>query len=324
MVKNPFGQEKSSNSMVKSSNSIEIEAQRAIAEVQASMVLARQNPRNEMKSCDKILTMCGRSVLAEKAMYSYARGGTNITGPSIRLAEAIAQQWGNLNYGWKTISSNDEQSEIETFAWDLETNVKVSRRVTVPHVRYAKGKTTPLKDPRDIYEVLANNASRRMRACILEVIPTDVVEMATEQCLATLQSNVKTDKETIKNMVEAFKAFGVSKSMIEGFIQRSITAITSQNVIRLKQIYQSIKDGMGDVGDYFKVDTVEMINLNEAPQKQAQSQAQTQAPKTQPEAKAKEKEVEKELPQPNQEGLNLLAQNDPSFAEDEQALYDMI
>ena len=73
--------------------------QRNIAEVQAAMVIARSNPRDQRRSMDNILNACTRSSLAESALYSYSRGGTDITGPSIRLAEAMAQSWGNLQFG---------------------------------------------------------------------------------------------------------------------------------------------------------------------------------------------------------------------------------
>ena len=37
---------------------------------------------------------CQRRKLAESSMYEFPRGNEKITGPSIRLAEAIAQNWG--------------------------------------------------------------------------------------------------------------------------------------------------------------------------------------------------------------------------------------
>ena len=72
---------------------------RAIAEVQAALVIARQNPRDERASMDRILIACQRPGLANAAVYHYSRGGSDISGPSIRLAEAIAQSWGNLQFG---------------------------------------------------------------------------------------------------------------------------------------------------------------------------------------------------------------------------------
>jgi hypothetical protein len=52
---------------------------RAIAEVQAAMMVALANPRNQVEAMDRILNACTRPSLAATAVYSYARGGTDIT-----------------------------------------------------------------------------------------------------------------------------------------------------------------------------------------------------------------------------------------------------
>ncbi|PWW19485.1 hypothetical protein DFO73_12055 [Cytobacillus oceanisediminis] len=62
------------------------------------------------------------------------------------------------------------------YAWDLETNVRQEKVFTVKHSRKAKGSITKLDDPRDIYELVANNGARRLRSYILGIIPGDIVE----------------------------------------------------------------------------------------------------------------------------------------------------
>ena len=68
---------------------VDIEQQRAISEVQGAIILAKRYPRNQIEAMDRIMVACQRPGLAEQALYSYAKGGTEITGPSIRLAEAV-------------------------------------------------------------------------------------------------------------------------------------------------------------------------------------------------------------------------------------------
>ena len=67
---------------------------RQAQEVQAAMVIAKKFPRDEAKAFDKIMRSCQRKGLAEQAEYTYPRGGQKVMGPSIRLAESIAQNWG--------------------------------------------------------------------------------------------------------------------------------------------------------------------------------------------------------------------------------------
>lgn len=232
---------------------IDTEGQRAIQEVQAAMTIAKRFPRNVKESLDRILNSCTRTSLAEQALYTYSRGGTDISGPSIRLAEAVAQQWGNLQFGIRELEQRDGESTVEAFAWDLETNTRQVKVFQVPHTRYTKAKgNTPLSDPRDIYELVANQGARRLRACILGVIPGDVIDEAVRQCDATLSASADTNPEAQKKIIEAFAAYRVTKAQIEKRIQRRIDAITPAQVISLRKILLSMRDGMSGPEDWFE------------------------------------------------------------------------
>src|ERR1700749_4984433 len=91
---------------------------RAIAEVQASYVIAKKFPRNQHESYMAIIESCKRPFFAEQAMYAYPRGGSLVTGPSIRLAECMAQAWGNLDCGIREISQSNGVSVAEAYAID--------------------------------------------------------------------------------------------------------------------------------------------------------------------------------------------------------------
>ena len=54
------------------------------------MVIAKKFPRNETLAISRIMQACERLSLAESSLYAYPRGGTTVSGPSIRLAEALA------------------------------------------------------------------------------------------------------------------------------------------------------------------------------------------------------------------------------------------
>lgn len=227
--------------------------QREIAEVQSKMIVARMNPRNEKKALDRILQACTRQNLAEKALYSYNRGGTDVSGPSIRLAEAIAQSWQNLDFGIRELEQRDSESTVEAYAWDMENNVSQRKTFQVPHIRYSRSKgNTKLSDPRDIYEMVANQGARRMRACIIGIIPGDVIDSAVKQCEETLKAKVKVTPELIQSLIQKFEEFNVTREMLEARIQRHIEAITPALVIQLGKIYNSLKDGMSAVGDWFE------------------------------------------------------------------------
>jgi hypothetical protein len=233
---------------------VEQGAQREIAEVQAAMVMARRNPRDQRRAMDRILNACSRMTLAESAVYQYARGGQDVSGASIRLAEAVAQEWGNIQFGVRELEQRSGVSTVEAYAWDLETNTRSSKVFQVTHVRHTKSGTKRLEDPRDIYEMVANQGARRLRACILAVIPGDVIEAAVAQCEVTVKTKVEITPEIVTKMVAAFAEIGVGASQISALIQRHIESMTPAQYLRLRRIYQSIRDGMSAPADWFEAE----------------------------------------------------------------------
>jgi hypothetical protein len=226
--------------------------QRAIAEVQAAMMMARANPRDQVAAMDRILNACTRPSLAEGAVYQYARGGQDVTGPSIRLAETIAQNWGNIQFGIRELDQRNGESTVQAYAHDVETNTRREVTFQVPHARHTRQGKRILTDPRDIYEMVANQGARRLRACILAVIPGDVTEAAVNQCEMTLHAKADVSPEAVQKMVDAFSKYGVTKEQIEAKIQRRLDAIQPAQVVAIKKIYVSLRDGMSKPEEWFE------------------------------------------------------------------------
>jgi hypothetical protein len=231
---------------------IEVATSRQAQEVQAMIVVAKKFPRDEDEAVRRITTACRRTRLAEASMYKYARGGQDITGPSIRLAEALAQAWGNIDYGLIELSQEHGESQVMAYAWDMETNTRSSKVFTVKHLRSTKQGTYALTDPRDIYETVANQGARRVRSAILAVIPGDVQDLAIEQCTKTLtEGHSEPLVDRVRKMFLAFAEYGVTKEMIEARCQRSSESFTEQNLLDLRKIYMSLKDKMSAAEDWF-------------------------------------------------------------------------
>lgn len=248
-VANPFGGNMIQANKVGTAQAVSHE----LAEMQAQIYLAKQFPRDQMKSTERILTACQRPGLASVAVYSYAKGGTSVSGPSIRLAEEIARDWGNLECGWNELEREDDMSKVRAFAWDKETNVLKTLFFYVPHYRTTRQGRKRLTDEREIYELLANQAARRMRNCILALIPGDVVDAAVEQCERTMVTHCEITPDSIKKLIEAFEPFGVTKKQIEKRIQRNIESITPAQFVRMREIFTSLRDGVSDASDWFEI-----------------------------------------------------------------------
>lgn len=250
------------------------DSERAIQEIQASFVIAQKFPRNPIDCVERILQACTRQGVAESALYSYKKGGQEVSGASIHLAKVIAQNWRNINFGVRELSRGNGISTVEAFAIDLETNVRESKVFQMPHRRDTSNGSYEITNSREIYELIANYGARRVRNCILDIIPGDVEEAAKRQCAETLNAHADTSPDAIKKMIEKFDLLSVNKSMIEEYIGCRLDAIRPAQVIKLRNIYNSISDGYSKPQDWFKLANVitEKSPLNEK-LKQAKAKA---------------------------------------------------
>jgi hypothetical protein len=247
---NPYG-----SAVAETAGARQLQA-RENTEVLALVYAAKQNPRNPAQSAERIRNAFTRAGLAEQAEYAFVRGGTNISGPSIRAAEAMRLEWGNLSAGWRELqrvvgADGVGSSEVEAYCIDYETGNREAIQFWVRHWRDTKQGGYKLREERDIYELCANQAQRRKRGCIIGLLPGDVVEMAMQQAGLTLKAKADTSPEAMAKMLEAFAPWSISRAMIEKRIQRSLDAIQPANVIALKRIYASLRDEMSSPEDWF-------------------------------------------------------------------------
>ncbi|WP_249878193.1 hypothetical protein [Niallia circulans] len=242
-----YNQQQQSSVLAQSSSSREME------EVKGQIFMAKQFPRNVFDAEQRILDNCKRPALAEQAVYSYPRGGSKVEGPSIRLAEVLAQNWGNLSFGVKELEQRPGESVAMAYAWDLETNVRQEKIFTVPHSRKVGKTIKKLDDPRDIYEMVANQGARRVRACVLSIIPGDIVDKAVEECNRTLTGQNKSPlKDRVGNALKAFKDnHRVTQQMIEARFGYNVDSFSERDYLDLIKIFNSLKDGMSKVDDWF-------------------------------------------------------------------------
>lgn len=228
---------------------------RQAQEVQAAVYMAKQFPRDIDASINRIIQACRRESLARVAVYEYPRGGQKVSGASIRLAEAIAQNYGNIDTGIIELERKNGESVAMAYAWDLETNYRQQKVFTVQHVRETKSGSKVLTDSRDIYELVANQGARRQRACILSMIPGDIVDMALHECQETLRrgGNGMTIDQRIEEAAAAFfNEFGITKEMLEARYQRNLESFSENILVDLQGIYNSLRDGMSRPEQWFQ------------------------------------------------------------------------
>lgn len=231
-----------------------VEQSRAFAEVQAAVVVAQQRPRDITRAVAELRQSCGITAMAERAFYRYARGGTNVTGPSVHLMRELARCFGNVQYGIAELRRDDDNglSEMQAYAWDVQTNTRSAQIFVVPHKRDKRSGAEKLVDMRDIYENNANQGARRLREQIRSVLPPWFVEEAVEACNRTLKDGGgKPLPQRIADAIRAFETVGVDVDRLERKLGRAKDRWNEHDIAQLTVTYKSLQRGEITVEDEF-------------------------------------------------------------------------
>lgn len=241
------------------------------SEIQAAIISAKRFPRNETSATTKALKSFTRVTMAENAQYKFPRGGSTIVGPSVDCARELARCWGNIRYGIRLVSIDDEYIHIKGWAYDLESNNftehedKFKKQVQ----RKIDGKATWINttDERDLRELINRRGAIQVRNCILELLPPDLIEDVCKAANGTLAKKaageLKTDKDqTLKRMAFGFDRLGVSVDMIERKLGHSLDLITETELTDLNLIYKSISDGNSKREEHFEFEESSTLNAN--------------------------------------------------------------
>lgn len=273
------------------SEGTKIEVGRAFAQVQGAMAMAKQFPRDTAAALRRVLSACAQPALAQRAFFRYNRGGSMITGPSVHLARTLAQSWGNIDFGLVELARDDAKGVSEMLAWatDLETNARSSTTFQVPHVRVAGGETKQITDPRDVYELLANNGARRLREQIFAVIPGWLVEEAKAACMKTLENGGGEALEVrVTKAVNVFaERFGIAQERLERALggdgePKAAGKWDNLDVARLQTIYTSLSNGETTVEEEFPPVRLTAADVPQYPENAADDSPLRRARRTAP------------------------------------------
>ena len=159
---------------------------------------------------------------------------------------------GNIDFGWTEIQRLEDESICTAYAVDIENNIRRATTFSVPHYRDTRQGKKRLIDDRDIYEMCANQASRRMRGCILQVVPGDLVDLAISECEKTLRANLGTVQEQAAKWGKLFqKEYNVQPESIMKYLGSRPETWTQNDIFRLRKLYNALKDNMTTIEEAF-------------------------------------------------------------------------
>jgi hypothetical protein len=237
-----------------------IEQARAVAEVAAAVRVAQDNPRDESKALERMRQACSQRSLADRAFYSLPRAGGHIEGSSVHLARELARCWGNCDYGIRELRRDDtaEQSEMQAWAWDQETNVRSTRSFIVPHAimagRGAEKRRKPLMDLADIANNNNSVAARAVRETIFTVLPVWFRDAAETIAAKTLQGGdeAKPLAQQVADMVALYAdTFNVTAAQLEDRLERPRGEWTATDLGFLRVLGGEMKRGEKHVDGEF-------------------------------------------------------------------------
>lgn len=220
-----------------------VEQARAVAEVQAAVTVARHFPRDLERATEEMRRSCGLLSMAERSLYRVPQRGE---GPSVHLARELSRIWGNVQYGVHELRRDDVNgmSEVQAFAWDVETNTRSTRTFQVPHQRMVKKQRVALTDLGDVYLNNQNIGARAVRECIFTVLPVWFTDEAEKLCRNTLEHGEgEPIKDRITKAINAFGGVGVTRPQLEAKLGKAAENWDEQDVASLLVTFQSLHRG---------------------------------------------------------------------------------
>lgn len=230
-------------------------AAQARAEIEARYIVAERRPRDWDDVRIRMLKHCTRLEFAAAAYYKIPNRGEGYT---IRFAEALAQEMGNIYAPSQVIYEDDERRIVRITVTDLERNITWPVDVTVSKTVERKSmeagreliRERLKKDGNKVYIVAAtdeelttkqNSAiSKAARTGILRLVPPDLKV----ECLAAIRTKSKEDSEaTRKNLADGFAKLNVKPSDLKEYLGCELGVLAPTELEDLRLLFVAVRDG---------------------------------------------------------------------------------
>jgi len=223
-----------------------------VARIHGAILSAKRFPRDEDRFLARLLATCRKPAFADQALYSFPRGGEDITGPSVVFAREALRLWGNATTSLEVLRDDANGRKIRGRAFDFETTLEVAYEdefaKLVQRKRSGITQWVPA-DERDLRELTFRRGAILIRNAILGIIP----EHFTDAAIAVVEETLRAPKDPgrdILRAVDAFQKVGVGKTELERFLGHAMESTSPEEIARLKKIYRSIADGNSTWQEY--------------------------------------------------------------------------
>jgi len=219
--------------------SVVTQMSRSESEVQAA--LAQRFPRDIRRSSSNAMAMATLNEdMAAACFYAMPRGGQTIEGPSVRLAEILAQCWGNIRAQSYIIEIGQTTVTARGVCWDLENNYFItqdrSRRITRRDgKRYGD----------DMIEKTCNAVcSIAYREAVFRCIGKAVIDPIWQECRRVSIGESRSVASSWAACSGHFGKMGVQESQLLARLGHdSVSQVTRDDIGTLRGLFTAIKDG---------------------------------------------------------------------------------
>lgn len=238
------------------------------AEIDIQIATAKRYPRDIHRALSVIKDIATLDTsTAEDCFYALRRQGTLIEGVSVRLAEIIANAWGNLRVQTQIIGNDGKTITARGICHDLEANVavavEVKRRITDKNGR------TYSED----MQVTTGNAASAIayRNAVLKVVPKAVTSRVITE-IKDVAMGKSIDLETRRRrMLEYYQKIGVSQAKILSYCRvAKVEQIDSSMIFELSGLKNAIKEGTTTVQQAFDLNTADSEKIADEARKKAE------------------------------------------------------
>lgn len=244
----------------------------ARAELDTQISTAKAYPREAQKAIQYATMLATMDeATAQSCYYCLPRKDKNgnkveIRGGSIRLAEIIANAWGNLHAATRIVENDGKNITAEGVAWDLETNVKISMQNKVSIWFGAKDGKGGYQANADMQTMLANAASAKaLRNAIFKVVPKALVDIVRDKAMSFSIGDVKTVNAKVKEVIDKLNKMGLTtESILEYYGYDSIGKITPADYTSLLGVGTAIKEGYIKPEQVFNAETDDIPGMSAA------------------------------------------------------------
>jgi hypothetical protein len=233
----------------------------ARAEIDMQISTAKRYPRDlaTVKA-----SMIGAATLDQETaalcFYSLPRGGKDIKGPSVRLAEIAVSCYKNLRAGTRIVAIEAGENPhvvVQAVCHDLEANtaVTIEKRRIIQAKKIYKNKEVVGKHPisDDDINLAANSCSAiAFRDSVFKVVPGVITQAAYKAAMRCAVGDQKTLVERRAAAIVTFGKMGVSEARVLAMLDvRKVELITVEHLETLVGVLSALKDGMTTIAEVF-------------------------------------------------------------------------